>query len=105
MRSIRSLAVSIFALLLGAGMAAAQPSSGRLAVEQPDIGRLETRFQSYGGALGVITRLSRPHGADVECNAACYYPSSGTKPVAWKCAPQKPCILHCLVNPPVGGCD
>lgn len=91
--------------LLGAGVAAAQQTDGRLAVEQPGVGQLETKIQSYGEALGVISRLARPRGAGVECNAVCYYPSSRTKAVAWQCAPKKPCVLHCLVNPPVGGCD
>jgi hypothetical protein len=105
MRAIMWLAASSCALALGAGVAAAQQSSDRIAIEQPGIGRLETHIQRYGGALGVVSRLVRPRGAEVECNAVCYYPSSSNKAVAWRCAPQKPCVLHCLVNPPAGGCD
>lgn len=91
--------------LLGTSMADAQQSGSRLAVDQPGVGRVEAHVQSYSGALGIVSRLARPRGAGVECNAVCYYPSSSTKAVAWKCAPKKPCVLDCLVSPPVGGCD
>jgi hypothetical protein len=84
--------------------ALAQHSGGRLNAEQPDIGQVETHIRKYDQALGVVTRLSRPSGAETECYGACFYPSS-SRPVSWRCAPKESCELHCDVNPPVGGCQ
>ena len=100
---LRLLPVVICGLAF-AGAAPAQEDGGRLAAERQGIGRLETRIQNFGGALGVVSHFVRRPGADIECNAVCYFPSS-TRPVAWLCAPGKPCVLHCLANPPVGGCE
>ncbi|MGH7113357.1 MAG: hypothetical protein ACREE9_02560 [Stellaceae bacterium] len=84
--------------------ALARQPGGQTSAEQHDIGRVETRIQRYDQALGVIAQLTRPLGAEVECNGICYFPSS-TRPASWRCAPKARCDLHCDVNPPVGGCD
>jgi hypothetical protein len=91
------------AVLIG-GPAVAQQTGGRIAAEQRDIGRVETRIQKYDQALGVISQLTRPTGAETECQGVCYFPSS-THPISWRCAPKERCDLHCAFNPPVGGCD
>jgi len=81
----------------------AQQSVGRLSAEQRDIGAVETHIQKYDQALGVVSRLSRPAGAETECYGSCFFPSS-SQSVSWRCAPKAACELHCDVNPPVGGC-
>lgn len=81
----------------------AQPLPAGLSAEQRDIGRVETHIQKYQQAVGVVTRLSRPLGAETECTGICYFPNS-SRPVSWHCAPANSCDLHCDVNPPVGGC-
>jgi hypothetical protein len=91
-------------LLAGGTVVGAQPKSGELEVTQPEIGRLQTRIERYGEALGVVAALIRPLGAEVECNGVCYLPSS-TRATSWRCAPREQCTLHCEVNPPVGGCN
>ncbi len=83
--------------------ALAQQSGGRLKAEQQDIGQVETSIQKYDQALGVVSRLSRPLGAETECYGTCFLPSSGQS-ISWRCAPKATCDLHCNVNPPVGGC-
>ena len=103
MRPSALLATIIGAFLIGAPAGAAQ-AGGEIGAEQRDIGRVEARIQKYDQALGVISRLSRPLGADVECHGICYFPSS-TQPISWRCAPKQRCDLHCDVSPPVGGCD
>ncbi len=90
-------------VLVASPPAFAQHASG-LSAEQRDIGRLETRIENYGRALGVITQLTRPLGAETECQGVCYSANS-TRPVSWRCAPTERCDLHCLASPPVGGCD
>jgi hypothetical protein len=95
-------------LAIACGLAAsvpalAQQSGRRLDAERHDIGQVETRIQEYNQALGVVTRLKRPLGAEIECNGICFFPSS-SRPVSWRCAPKEVCDLHCDVNPPVGGC-
>ena len=90
--------------LFAAAPAIAQQAGTRLSAAQTDIGRVETRIQKYDQALGVVTRFARPQGSETECDGACYY-ASGSKRVSWKCAPGSQCSLHCMVNPPVGGCD
>jgi hypothetical protein len=98
------ISVAVFAcLLFGEPAPSGAQSGGRLTAEQHDIGRVETRLQKYDQALGVITRLVRPLGADAECQGVCFFPSS-SRPVSWRCAPNAGCDLHCDVNPPVGGC-
>lgn len=89
---------------LAAGPGFAQQSAGRISADQHEIGRVEVRVQRYDQALGVVTQLVRPLGAEVECQGVCYYPSSA-KPATWNCAPKRTCSLHCGVNPPAGGCD
>ena len=100
--------ISVFSLALFSclsGVAFAQQTSGNaLMAEQKDIGKVQTRIQKYEGAMGVIVQLVRPDLANVECNGVCYFPSS-SRPIAWRCAPDKKCDLHCAVNPPVGGCN
>jgi hypothetical protein len=91
------------AVVIGAS-AFAQQTSGRLSAEQQDIGRVETRIQRYDHALGIVSQLTRPLGAETECTGVCYFPSS-TQPIAWRCAPKERCDLHCGVSPPVGGCN
>lgn len=90
--------------LVAATPAWAQQGGRGLAAEQRDIGRLETHIRNYGQALGVISQLTRPLGAETECQGVCYSASS-TRPVSWSCAPNEQCDLHCLASPPVGGCD
>ena len=82
----------------------AQQAGSHISAEQRDIGRVEARIQKYDQAVGVISQLTRPAGAETECNGVCYFPSS-TRPISWNCAPKERCDLHCAVNPPVGGCD
>ena len=83
---------------------AQQMRSDGVTADQKDIGKVQTRIEKYDQALGVVIQLARPRGANVECNAVCYF-SSSSKPVAWKCEPDRKCDLHCTVNPPVGGCN
>ena len=83
----------------------AQKAGGNVvSADQKEIGKLQTRILKYEQALGVVIQLARPSGADVECNGVCYFPSS-SRPIAWKCEPDRKCDLHCTVNPPVGGCN
>jgi hypothetical protein len=103
MRSSALLSTIVCAVAVAAP-AFAQQASGRISAEQHDIGRVETRIQKYDQALGVISQLARPLGAETECYGVCYFPSS-TQPISWRCAPKERCNLHCAVNPPVGGCD
>jgi hypothetical protein len=95
-------------LAIGWGLAAvspalAQQSGGPISGEQRDIGRVDTHIQKYGQALGVVSRLRRPLGAETECYGICFFPSS-SRPISWRCAPRDNCDLHCDVNPPAGGC-
>ena len=83
---------------------AQQAGSNTITAEHKDIGRVQTRIEKSDQALGVVIQLARPRGATVECNAVCYLPNS-SRPVAWKCEPDRKCDLHCAVNPPVGGCN
>jgi hypothetical protein len=91
-------------LAAGAGGGAAQKPPSHASAEQRDIGRVETGVRKYDSALGVVTRLIRPLGAQSECYGICFFPSS-SRAVAWRCAPDQSCELHCAVNPPVGGCQ
>ncbi len=83
---------------------AQQAGGNTVSADQKDIGKVQTRIEKSDQALGVVIQLARPRGANVECNAVCYLPSS-SKPIAWKCEPDRKCDLHCAVNPPVGGCN
>jgi hypothetical protein len=96
------LAASAVALA-GAFPALGQQSGGEVSGEQRDIGRVDAHIQKYGQALGVVSRLSRPLGAETECYGTCFFPSS-SRPISWRCAPKAMCDLHCDVNPPAGGC-
>jgi hypothetical protein len=89
--------------LVGGFPALAQRSGGGLNAEQPNIGQVETHIEKYDQALGVVTRLSRPLGAETECYGTCFLPNS-SQSTSWRCAPKETCDLHCNVNPPVGGC-
>ena len=77
---------------------------GRLSAEQRDIGRLETHIQNYGQALGVITQLTRPLGAETECQGVCYLakqqPADGMELRA-----DAEVRFALSASPPVGGCD
>jgi hypothetical protein len=89
---------------LAAGFpAVAQQPGGGISAQQADIGRVDTAIQRYGQALGVVTRLSRPLGAETECYGICFLPSS-SRSTAWRCAPRESCTLHCDISPPVGDC-
>ncbi len=102
-----SAALSIIAgtlAIAAAAPAGAQQAGGHNSAEQRDIGRVDVRVQKYDQALGVIAQMSRPLGAEVECNGVCYFPSS-THSAAWACAPKERCDLHCDVSPPVGSCN
>jgi hypothetical protein len=94
----------IVGALVVATPAFAQKSASQISAEQHDIGRLETRIQKYDQALGVVSQLARPLGAETECQGTCYFPSR-TQPISWRCAPRESCDLHCDVSPPVGGCN
>lgn len=83
---------------------AQQAGSDGINATQKDIGKVQTRIQKFDQALGVVVQLARPDQSNVECNAVCYFPSS-SRPIAWRCEPDKKCDLHCTVNPPVGGCN
>ena len=102
---ILGLTLAVLACLSGPhpGFAQQMRSDG-VTADQKDIGKVQTRIEKYDQALGVVIQLARPRGANVECNAVCYLPSS-SKPIAWRCAPEKKCDLQCTVNPPVGGCN
>jgi hypothetical protein len=95
---------TIFVALLLGGPAVAEQMGGRVVAEQRDIGRIETHIQKYDQALGVVIQLTRPTGAETECQGVCFFPSS-THPTSWRCAPKERCDLRCAVNPPVGGCN
>ena len=103
MRFSALLATIAVAVLIG-GPAVAEQIGGRIAAEQRDIGRVETRIQKYDQALGVVIQLTRPTGAETECQGVCFFPSS-TRPTSWRCGTKERCDLHCTANPPVGGCD
>ena len=75
-----------------------------ITAEQKDVGKLQARIEKFDEALGVVVKLARQHGENAECTAVCYYPTS-SKPIVWRCAPDRKCDLHCTVNPPVGGCN
>ena len=96
--------LAIACALAAALPALAQQPAGRIGAEQADIGQVETRIQKYDQALGVVSRLSRPSGAETECYGVCFFPSS-SHTVAWRCAPKETCDLHCDINPPAGGCQ
>ena len=103
---MRSVVAFLLAIACGpaAGQTvAAQQAAGKLSARQHDIGRLDVGIEKFDHALGVVSRLSRPLGAETECSGICYLPSS-SHPVSWRCSPQAACELHCDVNPPVGGC-
>jgi len=91
-------------LFVFAPVAAQQAVGNTITADRKDIGKVQTRIENYDQALGVVIQLARPHGNNVECNAVCYFPSS-SRPLAWRCEPDKKCDLHCTVNPPVGGCS
>lgn len=100
--------VIAFLLVLACGLAAGRPAGaqeagGKLTARQHDIGKLDVSIEKFDQALGVVSRLSRPLGAETECRGICYLPNS-SQPVSWRCSPQAACELHCDVNPPVGGC-
>lgn len=84
--------------------AIAQQSGSHLSAERRDIGRIEIRIEHYDQALGVVTRLTRSLGIEAECDGVCFFPSSSSRPLSWRCAPTERCDLDCNVNPPVGGC-
>jgi hypothetical protein len=93
---------------IGCGLAICSPAhaqqpGGATRLEQRDIGRVDTHVEKYDEALGVVSRLRRPLGAEIECYGICYFPSS-SRPVSWRCSPRANCDLRCDVNPPVGGC-
>jgi hypothetical protein len=103
--SIVGLSWAVLACLLLSDIGFAQQMRGdAITADQNDIGKVQTRIEKSDGAIGVVIQLARPRGANVECNAVCYLPSS-SKPIAWKCEADRKCDLHCAVNPPVGGCN
>jgi hypothetical protein len=100
---VLSVFLTVICCTLSSGPAAIAQQPGSLTAEQRDIGRVETHLQKYDQALGVVSRLTRPLGAETECSGICFYPSS-SQAVSWRCAPNDGCDLHCDVKPPVGGC-
>jgi hypothetical protein len=102
---ILALWAALLLCLSTAGPGSAQKAvSDTITADQRDIGKLQARIEKFDQALGVVVQLARQHGENVECNAVCYYPTS-SKPIAWRCAPDRKCDLHCTVGPPVGGCN
>ena len=102
---IFALSLAVLCWLSAGGPGLAQQTGGDgIAADQKDIGKVQTRIQKFDQALGVVIQLARSRGANVECNAVCYFPSS-SKPIAWRCQPDERCDLHCTINPPVGGCN
>jgi len=99
---ISSLAVAYY--LGAANLAIAQQIGNSITADLKEIGKLQVQVQKYDQALGVVSQLSRPQSANVECNGVCYFPSSG-RAVAWKCDPGRKCDLRCTISPPVGGCN
>ena len=86
---ILGLLLAMLCCVLAATPGVAQKAGGdTIAADQIDIGRVQARILKYDQALGVVTQLARVHGANVECNAVCYLPTS-TRPIAWRCAPEK----------------
>lgn len=71
------LATVGFALFRSPGDA--QQSGSHLSAERHDIGRVETRIEHYDQALGVVTRLTRSHGIESECDGVCFFPSSNSQ--------------------------
>jgi hypothetical protein len=104
MRILALLAVLVLCLSIAQPVVAQKAGSDTITADERDIGKLKARIQKYDQALGVVLQLARQHGENVECNAVCYY-STSSKPIAWRCAPDKECDLHCTVSPPVGGCN
>ena len=104
MRILGLILAALLPLMASVPVVAQQAGGNTITAEQKDIGRVQTRIEKSDQVLGVVIQLARPRGANVECNAVCYLPSS-SKPVAWKCAPDRKCDVHCAVNPPVGGCN
>ena len=105
MMRILALLAALLLCLSTAGSGLAQKAgSDTITADQRDIGKLQARIEKFDQALGVVVQLERQRGENVECNAVCYYPTS-SKPIAWRCAPDRKCDLHCTVSPPVGGCD
>jgi hypothetical protein len=106
----RALAVAAVLCLAVAASALAQQRPAVLAGEHDGIGKVETRIQNYEHALGVITSLRRstsqtrlPGPPAVDCHGTCYFADSASS-IAWQCAPEAKCDLHCTVKPPAGGC-
>ena len=93
--SIVGLSWAVLACLLLSDIGFAQQMRGdAITADQNDIGKVQTRIEKSDGAIGVVIQLARPRGANVECNAVCYLPSS-SKPIAWKCEADRKCDLHC----------
>jgi hypothetical protein len=105
---MRMFGLSLAGLLLCLSIArpgfAQKARNDTITADQIDIGKVQARIQKYDQALGVVTQLARSHGENVECNAVCYYPTS-SKPIVWRCGPDKKCDLQCTISPPVGGCN
>ena len=100
---ILGLSLTVLCCLSVTGLAQ-QTSSDTITADQKDVGKVQTRILKYDQALGGVVQLARPHGANVECNAVCYLPTS-SKAIAWKCDSARKCDLQCIANPPVGGCN
>ena len=94
-----SLAALCCLAVAGPGLAQQAGSDG-ITADHKDIGKVQARILKHDQALGVVVQLARPRSTSVECNGVCYLPA-GSKPVAWKCEPDRKCDLHCTVNPPV----
>jgi hypothetical protein len=88
---------------VAASLCLAQPVGTSITADHKEVGRVQTWIEKYDQALGVVSQLRRSQLSGIECNGVCYFPNS-SRPVSWKCEPDKKCALHCTVNPPVGGC-
>jgi hypothetical protein len=88
----------------------AQQTGSAIGAEAAGIGKATTRIERFDHALGIVTTLRRPtaqlrlpSASEIECYGLCLF-ANGNQGVAWQCAPDTSCELHCTVNPPVGGC-
>src|SRR5713101_6882997 len=99
-----NVSVAFFCCLSTANLASAQQPGAGIAADQKDIGKVQARIQKYDQAIGVVLQLVRSQQSNVECNGICYFPSS-SKPISWRCEPDKKCDLHCTINPPAGSCN
>ena len=99
---IGSLAAAYW--VFAANAAISQPVANGISADEKDIGKIQVQVHKYEQALGVVMQLTRPQSSSVECNGVCYFPNC-SRPVTWKCEPERKCDLRCTIIPPGGGCN